>query len=104
MPHGEDTAHNPKRKVTRLAHLLANQTNKAWRYEGYYPADGRDVTPEDNQEYLDEYRNNRDTLGPDDIATKWDAQVIDSAFKNRHDDNYSTPMYYPFLSPNRPDL
>ena len=96
MTRGEDTSRHPGRQVGRLAHLISAQNNRAQRNHGLYPADGMDTTPEEMQEDLELYRNDRDTLGADDSEVKRLGKAYGDAFKNRHNDNYATPMYYPF--------
>lgn len=101
MARGEDTSRHPRRQVGRFAHLLSTQTNRAYRNEGYYPADGMDTTPEEVQGDLELYRNDRDTPGSNDFEVQRLGKAYGNAFKNRHDPDYATPMYYPFLSPNQ---
>lgn len=99
MPRGEDTSRDPKRKVTRLAHLISTHSNRSWRAEGYYPSDGLDTTPEDAQEDLDEYRKDRDTPGLANFEVKEVKRLAGAygeSFKNRHNDSYVPGMYYPF--------
>jgi len=87
---------NDEVHASRLAQLIATQANKANRNHGLYPADGMDRTPEDIQKDLELYRNDRDTLGADDPEVKRLGEAYGNAFKNRHNADYATPMYYPF--------
>lgn len=94
MPHGEDTAHNPKRKVTRLAHLIATQDNNFWRNNGL--SNFASATPEETQKGIDGYRDDRDTFGSDDFNVRALRIAYGDAFKNRHNADYESPTSYPF--------
>lgn len=88
MPHGEDTSRDPKRKVTRLAHLMTNQANRYWERVGGIP----DETPEGTQEAMEMYRDSRNILGADNYHIQGSANLVNRAFKNRHNENFAAPL------------
>ena len=88
MARGEDTSRDPRRQVSRLAHLMTTQATRYWNNMNLYA----DETPEETQVALDKHRNNRDTLGSDNPYVQGGTNLISSAFKNRHNDKYARPL------------
>jgi hypothetical protein len=79
---------NDEVHASRLAQLMTTQATRYWNNMNLYA----DETPEETQIALDKYRNNRDTLGSDNRYVQGDANLISSAFKNRHNDKYARPL------------
>lgn len=92
MAHGEDTSRDPRRQVSRLAHVVAmHQQNEDLRRSNNMmqmdDTGGSMYNPESVQYGIDEYRNDRDKLD-DDIEIQSDAKLLAASFKNRHNKDY----------------
>lgn len=91
-PGKPDTGRHPGRQVSRLAHVMAIHTNNLFKEE---IEDGRweASTPTEEQEYIDDYRDERHKLGYDE-RTQSMREDIASSFKNRHNKDYGYEDLY----------